>query len=174
MKMPATVILAMSALDCARSEDFIAWAVDEMVAGRYSDALAVLAGFDESVSSFELREYFQKAKRELGLSEPTKPEAIQCYSTHLAQSVLEPGSDYRPIVTKLSALCYSNDYPSHLMEWYELEDGLCDIESMKNYPFAYEALYQADPRAVVEDVARRFLQSEQGGGGNSATLRASP
>jgi len=170
MKIPTKVILAMSALECARTSDFIAWAIDELVAGRESDALAVLAGFDERVSSFELGEYFQKAKRELCVAEPTRAEAMNQYTTYLAQRILESGSDYRSIVAKLAKLCYSNDYPSYLMEWYDLEDGLCDIESAKNYPFAYEALYQADPRVIAEDLARSFLknkESEQGADGDA-------
>ena len=161
MKTPTAVILAMSALDCAEKNDFISWAIDELVAGNESEALAVLAEFDEGVSSFELQEYFEKVKRELGVSEPTRLEALDQYTTYLAQSILDPGSDYRSIVAKLATLCHTNNYPSNLMEWYELDDGLSDLASAKNYPFAYPELYNANPREVVERVAREFLKANK-------------
>ncbi|WP_411825420.1 hypothetical protein [Luteolibacter sp. AS25] len=161
MKTPTAVILAMSALDCAGTNDFVSWAIDELLAGNESEALAVLAGFDEGVSSFELQEYFEKAKRELGVSEPTRSEALGQYTTYLVQSILDPDSDYRPIVAKLATLCHTNNYPSNLMEWYELDDGLADLASAKNYPFAYPELHGANPKDVVEKVAREFIKANK-------------
>lgn len=159
MKISTEVILAMSALGYAMRSDLIAWAIDELVSGGESDALAVLAGFDEHTSSYELRDYFEKAKRELGLSEPTKSDALEQYANYLAESILEPDSDYRPIVAKLATLCHLNNYPSKMFEWFELDDGLADLASAKNYPFAYPELSSANPREVVEKVAREFLKA---------------
>ena len=172
MKTPTEAILAMSALGCASAEDIVAWAVEAMVNGMSSDSLSVLAGFDSGVSSFELDEYFRKTKKDLGLIEPTRGEAIQAYAIHLARRILEHDGDFRSIVAKLSRLCSTNYYPSTLMEWHELDDGLCDIEA-KNYPFAYDELYNADPRSVVEQAARSFLKSELSGAPNRSTAPTS-
>jgi hypothetical protein len=162
MKTPTNVLLAMSALGCVQAKDIVAWAVDSMVEGVDSESLRILAGFDERESIFELQDYFSKVKSELGLCEPPKDEAVRTYSLHLAKAILEPGSDYDRLVSKLYELCYTNDYPDYLMDWYLLDDGLSDIRAGQ-YPTCFEQLYKADAREVTIGIARTFINknSEQ-------------
>jgi len=148
----------MSALGCVQPKDIVAWAVDLMVDGLDSDSLRILAGFDERESIFELREYLAKVKSELGLCEPQKDEAIRTYSLHLAKAILEPGSDYELLVSQLYELCYTNDYPGYLMDWYLLDDGLSDIRAGQ-YPIGFEQLYKADAHEVTMSIARTFINN---------------
>lgn len=93
---------------------------------------------------------------------PSKDEVVRTYSLHLAKAILKPGSDYDRLVSKLYELCYTNDYPDYLMDWYLLDDGLSDIR-VGQYPTCFEQLYKADAREVTIGIARTFINknSEQ-------------
>jgi hypothetical protein len=167
MKIPTDVLLAMDVLGTIKTKDVVDWAVDSLVAGLDSDSLRILAGFDESDSIFEIRDYFTKVKSELDLHEPLKDQAVRIYSVHLANAILEKDSNYGSLVSQLSELCYKNDYPDYLMEWYSLDDGLLDIQAA-NYPFGFQELNKADPREFTVGVARTFVEknSEQASASN--------
>ena len=159
MKISTEALLAMNVLGTMKTKAVVDWAVDSMVAGLDSESLRILAGFDEDDWIFELREYFSKVKSELGLREPQKDEAVRIYSVHLANAIVETDSDYVPIVSRLSELRYTNDYPDFLMEWYSLDDGLADIQA-GSYPFGFQELYKADPREVANGVAKAFIEKQ--------------
>ena len=160
MTISTPVIQARHALGRAQAGDYIDWATGALKSGSDSPNLRILAGLDRFVSPFEAEEHFKKARQELGLSAPDRQQAIRDYAFNLAESILEPQSDYQTFVARLAELCYSNDYPAFLMEWYSLEDGLTDIRA-GNYPHGYESLYKADPRKVVTDMARLFINQKR-------------
>ncbi|HET6408623.1 MAG TPA: hypothetical protein VFG14_12130 [Chthoniobacteraceae bacterium] len=156
MTISTSAIQARHALGRAQAGDYIDWAVDALALGSDSPNLRILAGLDRFISPFEAEEHFKKARKELGLSAPGRQQAILDYAISLAETILEPGSDYQTIVSKLAELCHSNEYPDFLMEWYSVEDGLADIRA-GCYPYGYEALYQADPRKIVTNIAQAFI-----------------
>jgi len=158
MTITTPAIQARHVLGRAQTGDYIDWAVDAMVAGFDSPNLRMLAGLDRFVSPFEAEEHFKRARRELNLPEPNREQAQRDYSIHLAECILDPGSDFETLVAKLSELCYTNDYPDYLMEWYSLDDGLTDIRA-GHYPHGYDELYHADPRKIACDVATAFIKS---------------
>ena len=171
--MTTPAIQAQHVLGRAQAGDYIDWAVDALVSGSDSPNLRILAGLDRFVSSFEAEEHFKKARKELGLPTPSRDRAIKNYALHLACCILDPDSPYETLVAKLSELCYTNDYPAYLMEWYALDDEIPDI-STRHYPYGFDKLHQVDPRKVVTEIAKRFItdNSEQGGAGNDAPRRS--
>lgn len=168
--MTTPAIQARHVLGRAQAGDYIEWATDAMTSGSDSPNLRILAGLDRFVSPFEAEDHFKRARKELGLAEPSQEQAIRDYAIHLAELILEPDSDFDSLVEKLSKLCNIEDYPAYLMEWYSLDDGLTSLRT-GHYPHGYDELYQTDPREVVCGVARSFIElnSEQGGDGQTAT-----
>jgi hypothetical protein len=160
MVLSTPAIQAKHALGRASAGDYIDWAASALESGADSRHLRILAGFDRLGSFFEAGEYFTKARLELGLATPDRDQALRDYAVHLAQAILEPDSDYPKIVAQLAELCWANDYPGYLADWYSLDDGLTNALAGE-YPWGYEALYQADPREVVTHVAREFIDQQR-------------
>lgn len=160
MTFPTSAIQLRHASGSAQASDYIDWAAGALEGGSDSRHLRVLAGLDRSVSAFEAEESFKKAREELGLPMLDRDEAIKAYAVHLAEAILEPESDYPAIVAQLARLCSANDYPDYLSDWYSLDDGLTNALAGE-YPWGYEALYQADPREVVAHVARAFIDQQR-------------
>lgn len=159
MTISTPTIQARHAMGRASAGDYIDWAADALAAGTDSRNLRILAGLDRFVSTFEAEEHFMKAREELGLVAPDRDQALKDYAVHLAEQILEPDSKYPELVAQLAELCWTNDYPGFLMDWYSLDDGL-DNALAGEYPWGYEALYQADPRKVVTHVARAFIDQQ--------------
>lgn len=141
----------------------IEWAVGALVDGKDSPSLRILAGLDENSSSFEVEEYYRRARRELSLPEPTEEEALREYAVHLSRQILEPGSDFEKLAGMLHELCWTNHFPEGMMGWFTFVDSLWAIKNGES-PDVYEPLYgeddvrlRTDPRGVAEELARKFI-----------------
>jgi hypothetical protein len=158
VKISTPAIQAKHALQRTQTEDYVEWATSMLEAGEDSENLRILAGLSRFASPFEAEEHFRKARKELGISEPTKVQAIRDYAIHLAQQIIDETIPFQQGVEILSQLCYSNDYPKYLMGWYNLDDGLTDIRCGQ-YPHTYPDLYGKSPKEIVIRAAHTFIKS---------------
>jgi hypothetical protein len=149
------------ALNQARSEDTIAWAVASLEQGFDTPSLRILAGLDltRPIDSFEVQTFFQKALGELELTEPGLYEAILQYADLIVNDLLDGAMDPKPAVSLLARLWAAADYPVHLAVWSDLEDSLEALECGESYVL-YPGLTKENRASVVEREARFHLRSK--------------
>jgi hypothetical protein len=142
------------------SGDYIAWAVGLLESGFDSRHLRILAGLDGNASLFETEDYFARTNRELGLSVPSKEEAIRAYSVHIAEQIVDARLSPRDGVKRLFNLCTACDYPPYLSIWFALDDA-CDHLEYGSEPFTYPGLSEENLRETVIKEARKFIAEQK-------------
>src|SRR5438067_11666614 len=108
--------LSTSAFFYARSvnrgiaSDYVDWATAMLEQGHDSNNLRMLAGL-ESDNTFEAKEHFERALRELDLSEPDSRTAMRAYACELAQHLASGTIDPATGVRHLYDICVTSGYP---------------------------------------------------------------
>lgn len=153
-------LMGRRAVGSDRPEDYIAWAVECLAGGSSSENVAILAGLDleTPVDSQEVRRYFQKACRELGIDWPDKRVALRRYSEWLCRRLASGELDPAQGVTQLARLYPASDYSEALYSiWYELDDDLSSVED--GYGSLYNlGLTPEDADEFIRQVAAQYLQ----------------
>jgi len=139
------------------SSDYVDWATAMLEHGHDSKNLRMLAGL-ESDNTFEAREHFLQAMRELGLSEPDPHTAMRAYACELAQQLASGTLDPTAGVRHLYDMCVTESYRRDFMIWYELDDALADIAA-GNHPWTYPALTPENQSKVIREEAIKFMDA---------------
>lgn len=104
----------------AESESLIDWAVGEMVAGRDSPNLRLLAGLCE-VDRDEARQLFGKAMADLGNQIPDKRECLIQFCGDTAREVLAGTTPPLTAFESIMRLNMELDYPEIMQCWMQLD-----------------------------------------------------
>ena len=109
----------------APGEDYIAWAVDLLVAGRDTPSLRILAGLNPVHERGDIEGYFLRTCKELGLelleSSDNPRDAVPFVKRLYQSGTLSP----EETVHRMANLYELSDYSDPLLEpWFALEDAL--------------------------------------------------
>jgi hypothetical protein len=85
-----------------------------------------------------------------------KKGAITVEVAHLARRVAAGAGPFRPHVAALARICEQAGWPSELLLWAELEEGLADLEAGLDPIFAPQ-LRGVRPEPAVREAAVSFL-----------------
>jgi hypothetical protein len=106
-------------------EDYIAWAVDLLVAGRDTPSLRILAGLNPTHERGDIEGYFLRSCKELGLEllelSDNPRDAVRFVKRLYQSSAFSP----EETVHRMANLCQRSDYSDPLLEaWFALDDAL--------------------------------------------------
>ena len=150
-------LLGRRALHETRSQDTVDWAVQEIVAGRDTPELCVLAGMSAPLNAFEVDAQFQKTLDERGIVPPDEATCLRLYARQIAQALLDSKIPI-PIACQRLYRIYCDSYDSEYFIWEQLEAARNDITADGISLYFYEfALTPDNFDAVVRLEARKFL-----------------
>lgn len=148
------------ALGTDRPQDYIAWAVQQLVAGVESPALAILAGLDLSgpVDSAEVRQWFGKVTDELGLEWPDEEQSLRVYSRLLCRQILSEALTPDEGLTRLSKIWPATGYTQQMYAiWDELGEDISLLDTSIG-PIFNSGLSAANSDDYIRKVAAQFLR----------------
>ena len=120
-RAPTTnMLIAKRGLQKLLGSEASEWATDQLVQGRDTPHLRQLAGTTGSENSFELQDLFDRALHELGLSVPSREQAILLYAQELARDYLEGKATREHLLHELCQLCISTGYMRDIYPFYWL------------------------------------------------------
>ena len=139
----------------ARSEEFVQWAMDALVADMDSPALRRLAGLERTESVFEAIALFDRAALELNLPLPNSEEALlREYLRVVAADIVNGARDTEAALETIHGwvLCPLG-HPEDLMDWCYLWEGL--------QPKTFANLKPPEIETAVRALAKRTLNKKR-------------
>ncbi len=109
-------IFARRALGELQSEEIVDWAVAELVAGRDTPELCVLAGISPPFYASEVNEQFVKTLDELEITPPDKENCFRLYARQIAQVLLDDKIT-PPLACDILCDVYYDSYDSDYAIW---------------------------------------------------------
>jgi Pentapeptide repeats (9 copies) len=137
----------------AGSKTLVNWAVTELVAGRDSHNLRILAGLSGD-DARETEEYFNKALADLTIPFPDRCELLIQYCGDIARNVAHGAMPPMSAFNVLSQVTMTLRYPPPLRCWTQLEADL-DVMEYKEVPIIKQ-------ETAVRDVCEHFLALLEG------------
>ncbi len=136
-------LLGREALGHTDSHDYVLWAVEQIVEGKDSLNLRILAGLEKPYNPFEIKKYFDGALQDLEISTHGKKCLIECYAREIAQFVIDAKTDLDQCLAVLYQICLDLNYDQKYMAWYDLGNGReaqlagwdCFFEPLNNTEF---------------------------------------
>src|SRR5262249_24836072 len=138
-------------VDRGLASDYVDWATAMLEQGHDSKNVRMLAGL-EGDNTFEARDHFLRAMRELNLTEPDRRTAMRAYACELAQQLASGTIDPATGVRHLYDMCIAEGYPHDLMIWYHLDDAIVDVAA-GNHPWFYPTLTPQNQSKVIREEA---------------------
>jgi len=157
--MNFTNLAGKIALGTAYSEDYTNWAMDLLEEGSDSENIAVLAslGFEKNPDSVEIKEYFYRSLKDLGLELPTEENSILSYAKYICSEVVSGNIAPRDALPILERLYSKSDYE----RIYSIWDGLSeDVWMVANRDGCYfnTDLTSENIEEYIAQVARQFIE----------------
>jgi len=148
----------------AQAEDYIAWAVDLLVAGRDTPSLRILAGLNATHERSDIEEYFLRTCRELGLELlgcGDKPRDAVPLVKRLYRSGALPPEQTLHYMSRLYEL---SEYSDPLLGlWFALDDGFFpdEMESLEEWIDREWELFDRAVGLDLPDEFHRFVRCER-------------
>ena len=150
-RLPSQLRRLLAAVWTGRSDSkaLVDWATDQLVAGKDSPALRILAGLAAD-DSREIREYFKKTLADLRVPCPSEHDCLVYYCGDIARDIL--ANKVRPLsaFNSLWQVTSELDYPSVLRCWTQLE---VDLDVMEYYERSVP-----EREAAVRQACEHFMQ----------------
>jgi hypothetical protein len=131
-----------------KAESLVAWATDQLVAGRDSPNLRILAGLSGS-DSREAEEYLGKALADLGIRLPDQRECLIYYCGDVARDIVKGAVAPLTAFNVLWQITSELNYPRELRAWTQLETDLDMLE--------YDEAPVAQREEAVRQACEHFL-----------------
>jgi hypothetical protein len=113
------------------NEEYINWAVLELMNNNETKSLKILAGFETNTNQFELLETVNNVKNELNIS--YDPETIlNEYAVCLAQNKLSKKIENKQIVTEMNKIYQNINLNSKFKTWFDLDEFFDDYYVISN------------------------------------------
>jgi hypothetical protein len=152
----AVAISAWRALDRSPTREWVAWAVRELVAGRDTPNLRIVAGLSEPFDYFETIRYVDRALEELGVTRVDKPAAIAAYTEELLRLMIAQQQSIPDTLRQLTDLCIECDYPEFLFTFYKLFFAKQDLENGE-HQFYWDGADASNIDAIILSEAEHWL-----------------
>ncbi|MDR3403357.1 MAG: hypothetical protein P4L99_12740 [Chthoniobacter sp.] len=121
------MLLARLGLGKSLGADAREWAIEQMIAGRDSRNLRMLAGTIDADESGVVADLFGRALRELGIDLPDPNTALVIYAQEFAREYLAGNLPREALLSELCALCIATQYTRPLYPFYLLRWTLDDL-----------------------------------------------
>ena len=117
-------LFALRYLGNLAKDAIVDWALAELEVGRDSESLRILAGMRDHPYPTEVELYFFRALKELEIETPDKAQALNSYCRFIAEQIVNSSITPRNGCKELYWVYRSLDYPSELLDWLLLAEGL--------------------------------------------------
>ena len=145
-------------------EDYIAWAVDLLVAGRDTPSLRILAGLNTTHERGDIEGYFLRTCKELGL-EPLEVSGNPRDAVPLVRRLSGSGTlSPEETLHYMSRLYELSEYSDPLLGlWFALDDGFFpeDMESLEKWIDREWELFDRAVGLDLPDEFHRFVRCER-------------
>ena len=121
-KLETYKMLGLISLCSGGGEHKIKWAMYLLENYIESENLAILATLLKPINEFEVDEYFNSVLRELGISMPSRSQAIEGYAKVLVKEVIERSISLESVASKIYEVNVQLGYLKKLREFTVLED----------------------------------------------------
>ena len=156
MPYSTNAIFGRRALNQVCADDYVEWAVEQLVLGYDSFHLRILAGLDRLGSVLETEDYFLRSIKELCIAEPKPDVAIRSYACEIARQITKGGLTAQQGVRTLYQIWRDSEYSHEFVRWLELDDAL-DSLSWNEFPYAYPTATRENFEAIVQQEAKNFI-----------------
>jgi hypothetical protein len=146
-------------LGTAHSEDFTGWAMEMLEKGFDSENLAILAGlsFEKNPDSEEIREYFYKSLKDLGLELPTEENSILSYAKYICSEIVAGNISPQNGLSILDGLYSKSDYEPIYSIWDELSEDIGMVNDREGCIFNTGITRENIDQYIVK-VAEQFIK----------------
>lgn len=113
-----------------RSVDYVVWACS-MLENEFSSpslSLSILASLEEPLNIFEVEQFFERAKRELKLTQPTYEESVEGYVQYLLQQILLDKQKAIEIAYDIYTILREHFDNEKVYRWYEISEMIDDFQ----------------------------------------------
>lgn len=129
--------------------DCVEWAVAALCESLDSPTLRILAGLDGELNGFEVRDYMEKALKELGVDLLSGADAASVYARDLAREVIDSNESVSANLKTLSGLYTTYDLDD-LRDFYFLHWAFVDLENGDDQHY-----WEGATKANIEDIVRK-------------------
>jgi hypothetical protein len=156
MPYSTNTIFGRRALNQVCADDYVEWAVEQLVLGHDSFHLRILAGLDRLGGVLETEEYFLRSIKELRIVEPKPDVAVRSYACEIARQIINGGLTPQQGVRTLYQIWRGSEYSHEFVRWLELDDAL-DSLSWNEFPYTYPTATQETFDAIVNQEAKNLI-----------------
>jgi len=149
-------VLWFCGTDDGRASDCVEWAERALIEGLDSHNLRILAGLEAPLNHFEVREYAEKALKDLQIELRHGEPAVILYAKDLAAEIISSPEKLRKNLNQLFILCHSNDYISELYDFYLLECAYTDFD-YSDVQWYWKGATKENIDSIVLEECRKFL-----------------
>ena len=119
-------VFARQQMGIAEDKEFINWAVQELLHGNETNSIKILAGLENPINPFQIKEYINKSKKELKI-EFDENNIIDQYAVILAKQKLSNEISSRDIATEMFEILKYTDFNNKYFAWYNIDEYFDDF-----------------------------------------------
>lgn len=143
----------------AYPEDYTTWAMEMLEKGSDSENLAILAGlgYEKNADSEEIKEYFYKSLKDLGLELPTQENSILDYAKYICSEIVGGNISPENGLAILDGLYSKSDYEPIYSIWDELSEDIWMVNDREGSIFNTGLTKENIDQYIVQ-VAEQFIK----------------
>jgi len=153
------MLRAHLALGRSPSTLWVEWAVAELLAGRDSPNLRVLAGLSEPFDHHETVLITERALAEVAKT-GAQTDAVRTYVVVLLEWILEGRADRSAALSELALMCIESGYPETLMPFYLLHFAQLDLAAHGDQHY-WDGANPSNIEAIIDQEAINCLARER-------------
>jgi hypothetical protein len=119
-------VFARQQMGIAEDKEFINWAVQELLHGNETNSIKILAGLENPINPFQIKEYINKSKKELKI-EFDENNIIDQYAMILAKQKLNNEISSRDIATEMYEILKYTDFNNKYFAWDNIDEYFDDF-----------------------------------------------
>jgi hypothetical protein len=118
-------IFARECMGIVTDEEYVEWAMKELLSGNESYSILILAGLVKPLNRFEINDYKEKSKKELGI-EIDNASIVHDYARLLARLKLDGKIDSKTITHEMIEILKYTDYDKKYYAWFNIDEFFDD------------------------------------------------
>ena len=157
--MEFTCLAGKIALGIASAKDYTDWAEDMLVKGSESDNIAILAGLglDKTPDFEEVKYYFYRSLKDLGLELPTENTSILSYARYICAEMVEGNIVPMTGLSILEDFHSKSNYQPIYGIWANLSEDIWMLSNGEHCIFN-TGLTQENAEQYITNFAKQFLK----------------
>jgi len=153
MNPPPGKLILFCGTNRGEARDCVDWAVDALCQGLDSPNLRILAGLEEPLQTFEVKDYALKAMKELEMELLQGDAAISAYAYDVIHEIIEDPKKMKSNLKTLCELCIAEDYQKDIYDFYTLRWAYDDLEEQE-----VQYYWEGADRSNIQEVVLKRCQ----------------